>query len=111
MKLNKELTKRKKEQEKAIEQARKILDEAGVKWIFACDDDVLTALDGDDRLADVLAKGGSDLIDDINEECVESLMNSWGESLHYGIDSVLGTEGETDVSERDDSDDEDNDEE
>lgn len=111
MKLSKELIKRKKEQEKAIEIARKVLDEAGVKWIFATDEDVLDALDGDDRLADILAKGGSDLIDDINEECMNSLMNSWGESLNYAIDSVVGTnEEEDDDSDTIESDEEDEEE-
>lgn len=111
MKLSKELIKRKKEQDKAIEVARKILDEAGVKWIFATDEDVLDALDGDDRLADILAKGGSDLIDDINEECMNSLMNSWGDSLNYSIDSVLGSnEDEEEDSDSIDGDEEDEEE-
>lgn len=96
-----ELTKKHQErflkQEKAVEQARKILDGAGIKWIFATDEDVLTALEGDDRLALVWKEGGFDLIEEINEEVMENMMNNWGDCLSYGIDQTLGTDGETEV--------------
>ena len=81
-------------QEKAVEQARKILDKAGVKWIFATDEDVLTALEGDDRLPLVWKEGGFDLIEDINDACIDNLMDNWGDCLGFAIDNTLETEDE-----------------
>lgn len=96
--LTKEHQKRFLKQEKAVEQARKILDDAGVKWIFATDEDVLTALDGDDRLALIWKDGGFDIIEEINEAVMENIMNNWGDHLSYGIDEVIGTDGETEAN-------------
>lgn len=96
--LTKEHQKRYLKQEKAVEKARKILDDAGVKWIFATNEDVLTALEGDDRLALIWKEGGLDLIEEINEQVMESMMHNWGDCLGYGIDEVLGTDGETEVN-------------
>jgi hypothetical protein len=79
-------------QEKAVEQARKILDKAGVKWIFATDEDVLTALEGDDRLPLIWKEGGFDLIEDINDACIDNLMNHWGDCHTHAIDEILEAE-------------------
>ncbi len=81
-------------QQEAVDKARKILDKAGVKWIFATDEDVLTALEGDERLPLVWKEGGFDLIEDINDACIDNLMNSWGDCLSYAIDNTIGTEDE-----------------
>jgi hypothetical protein len=96
-KLTKEHQKRYHAQQEAVDKARKILDKAGVKWIFATDEDVLTALEGDDRLPLVWKEGGFDLIEEINEQVMDNMMNYWGDCLSYGIDETIGTDGETEV--------------
>lgn len=96
-KLTKEHQKRFLKQEKAVDKARKILDDAGVKWIFATNEDVLTALEGDDRLALIWKEGGFDLIEEINEDCMNSLMNHWGDCHSYAIDQGLIMGGESEA--------------
>ena len=97
--LTKEHQKRFLKQEKAVEKARKILDDAGIKWIFATDEDVLTALEGDDRLPKVWKEGGFDLIEEINENVIDGLMHHWGDCLGYAIDEGIGVDADEDEEE------------
>ena len=95
--LNKKQQARLEAQIKAVEKARKILEEVGVKWLFATDEDVLTALEGDSRLSAVMGKDGWAIIESINDRTIDNLMNSWGDSQSYAIDDEISTEGESEA--------------
>lgn len=95
--LNKKQEARLEAQIKAVEKARKILEAVGVKWLFATDEDVLTALEGDSRLSAVTGEDGWAIIESINDATIDNLMNNWGDSQSYAIDNEIGTEGESEA--------------